>query len=166
MSNVYKLILIISFSLFSSSLLADPFLNASCKYQIDKNLLISIAVRESSLRTRATNKNRNGSIDTCMMQINLTEWLPKLPHLTREQIESDVYLCVEVGAWVLAQNFASHGRTWLSVGAYNAGFTKELEEVRDAYISDIQMIYRNVHDGRYDNKLRQLGIDRNNNNCL
>ncbi|WP_150149510.1 lytic transglycosylase domain-containing protein [Candidatus Enterovibrio escicola] len=151
---------------FSDSLFADPFLNASCKYHIDKDLIISIAAKESSLKTMAKNVNSDDSIDVCMMQINLKEWLPKLPNISREQIEEDVYLCVEIGAWVLAQNFESHGRQWLSIGAYKAGFASRLSETREAYIEDIKMIYRNVQDGFYDKRLTQLGVNRTNTQCL
>lgn len=166
MSNFNTFIFSASLLIFSSSLFADPFLNASCKYRIDKDLLISIAAKESSLKTRAKNVNPDGSIDVCMMQINLKEWLPKLPHISREQIEEDVYLCVEIGAWVLAQNFESHGRQWLSIGAYNTGFSSRLSETREAYIEDIKMIYRNVQDGFYDKRLAQLGVNRTNTQCL
>jgi len=165
MSNYNAFILCVSLLIFPTSLFADPFLNASCKYQVDKDLLISIAVKESGLRTNAMNVNSNGSIDVCMMQVNLKEWLPKLPHISREQIESDLYLCVEIGAWVLAQNFKSHGRKWLSVGAYNAGFDSKLTEIRNDYINDIKMIYRSVKDGLYDKKLAQLGVNRSKNQC-
>lgn len=165
MSNYNQFIFSSSLLLISGSLKADPFQNASCIYGIDKGLLISVAQRESSLRTGVKNRNNNGSEDVCMMQINADYWLPKLPHITRKQLEEDLYLCVEVGAWVLAQNFQSHGRNWTSVGAYNTGFRASLRQTRESYINDVKMIYRNLHDGVYDKKLAQLGVSRHYKDC-
>lgn len=165
MSNISMVILCAPFLILSFSLSADPFLRASCKYDIDKDLLMSIAIKESSLRADATNTNTNGSTDVCMMQINTAEWLPKLANTTEAQLKSDVYFCVEVGAWVLAQNFRSHGRRWLSVGAYNAGFSQKLSNIRDQYIRDIKGIYRKLQNGRYDKRLSELGVRRSNKRC-
>ena len=93
---------------------------AGNRYQIEPALLYAIARTESALNPAATHRNRDGSIDIGLMQIN-SAWLP---HLARYGISArDLWepcTNIHVGAWVLAQKIRKLGMTWEAVGAYNA----------------------------------------------
>lgn len=94
---------------------------AATHHSVDPALLHAIAVVESGLDPRATNRsNRNGSRDIGLMQIN-SAWLPALKRwgITEEKLYEPC-ISAYVGAWILAGNIARHGRTWRAVGAYNA----------------------------------------------
>jgi len=90
------------------------------KYGIDPRLLFAIAKTESSLNPKAKNRNKDGSYDIGLMQIN-SRWFPKLRQYGIEERHL-LQPCVniEVGAWILAQNMQRHGVSWEAVGAYNS----------------------------------------------
>lgn len=93
---------------------------AAARYQVDGALLYAIAQTESGMNPLALGRNRNGSRDIGLMQIN-SAWLPTLA--TYGISERDLYqpcTSIHVGAWVLAGNFHRLGYTWDAVGAYNA----------------------------------------------
>lgn len=89
-------------------------------YGVNVHLLVAIAKTESNFNPQAMNRNKNGSYDIGMMQINST-WLPTLRKhgVTEEQLK-DPCVSLQVGAWILAGNIARMGLTWEAVGAYNA----------------------------------------------
>lgn len=94
---------------------------AAAHHAVDPALLHAIAVVESGLDPRALNRaNGNGSRDIGLMQIN-SAWLPVLKRwgITEERLYEPC-ISAYVGAWILADNIARHGRTWRAVGAYNA----------------------------------------------
>ncbi|MEZ8822487.1 MULTISPECIES: lytic transglycosylase domain-containing protein, partial [unclassified Vibrio] len=81
-------------------------------YNVDPDLLRSIAQVESSLDPNAYNENQNKkgqvtSRDFELMQIN-SSWFPRLAEFNVN--ETNVYepcFNVSLGAWVLSSNFAS-----------------------------------------------------------
>lgn len=120
----------------------DCFEIASNRYKIDINLLKSIAFIESSMKPQAVStKNRDGTFDIGMMQIN-TWWLKIL---NRYGIDSEDLLhpCtnIQVGAWVLAQEIARFDSIWDAVGAYNAGPAANRKELRKDYADKVKEQY-------------------------
>jgi soluble lytic murein transglycosylase-like protein len=93
---------------------------AAATYGVNPYLLFAIARTESGLNPAAINRNKDGSYDIGLMQIN-SKWLPTLRrHGIDEQRLFDACTSVHVGAWVLVQNMRRLGNTWEAVGAYNA----------------------------------------------
>lgn len=135
------------FTLLTSSAFADCFVKAGQRYGIEPELLKAIATVESGLNPKATNKNRDGSIDLGLMQINSTH-LPTLKkmNITREKLLSDSCQNVMTGAWILAGNIKKYGYSWDAVGAYNAGTSKkpERELLRQKYASKIAPEYKKL----------------------
>jgi soluble lytic murein transglycosylase-like protein len=93
---------------------------AATRYAVNPYLLYAIAKTESGLNPSAINRNKNGSYDLGLMQIN-SSWFPTLRRFgIDEQQLLDPCTSVHVGAWILAQNMQRMGNTWEAVGAYNA----------------------------------------------
>lgn len=93
---------------------------AAARYGVNPYLLYAIAKTESSLNPQAINRNKNGSYDIGLMQIN-SRWLPTLRKygINEDQLW-DPCTSIHVGAWVLAQNMQRMGNSWEAVGAYNS----------------------------------------------
>jgi soluble lytic murein transglycosylase-like protein len=93
---------------------------AGQRYGINAHLLYAIAKTESSLNPSAINRNKNGSYDIGLMQIN-SRWLPTLlKYGITEKHLYDPCVSIEVGAWILAQNVQRLGSSWVAIGAYNS----------------------------------------------
>lgn len=102
---------------------ADAFCyrEAGNKYGIDPDMLESIALTESSFRPNI----ESHTADIGLMGINRS-WLPVL-HKKFGLSEADVWnpcTNVHIGAWILANSYRQHGKSWEAVGAYNAACTK------------------------------------------
>ena len=94
---------------------------AAARYGVNADLLYAIAKTESSLNPQALNRNRDGSYDVGLMQIN-SRWLPTLRQYgVDEKRLYDPCVSIQVGAWILAQNMRRLGNSWDAVGAYNSG---------------------------------------------
>lgn len=112
----------------------------AAKYSgLNPYLLYAIAKQESSLNPKVVSRpNSNGTVDIGLMQIN-SAWLPTLS--SRFGISrSDLFRsCVnlDVGAWILYENFKTFGYSWRAIGAYNA----KSEDKRLAYV---RKVYRYV----------------------
>jgi soluble lytic murein transglycosylase-like protein len=93
---------------------------AGARYGVNPHLLYAIAKTESSLNPKALNRNKNGSYDIGLMQIN-SFWFPILrKHGIEEKQLLEPCTSIHVGAWILAQNMRRMGNTWKAVGAYNS----------------------------------------------
>jgi len=100
---------------------------AGQRYGVSPQLLYAIGRVESRLNPQAinlTHRQRTGSYDIGLMQVNSSN----LPALARHGIgERDLYdpcTSIHVAAWLLAQTFSRHGVSWDGVGAYNAACTQ------------------------------------------
>jgi soluble lytic murein transglycosylase-like protein len=107
---------------------------AAARYRLSSDLLYAIARTESSLNPRAVGRNRDGSTDLGLMQVN-SRWLPQLASFgisERELLQPCTN--IHVGAWILAGNVQRLGYTWNAVGAYNATSPRR----RAAYIARVR----------------------------
>lgn len=110
---------------------------ASERYGVNPHLLYAIAKTESSLNPRAINRNKNGSYDIGLMQIN-SSWFPTLrKYGVHEKQLLEPCTSIHVGAWILAQNMQRMGNSWDAVGAYNS--TKP-----DLRLKYAKKVYRNI----------------------
>lgn len=115
----------------------ECFEQAGKRFDINPTLLKAISYTESRLNPNALNdRNGNGTVDYGLMQIN-SSWFSKLQKLgiNPELVKTDPCVNVTVGAWILAKNFETSGESWLSVGAYNAGYRDSSQKAREVYIS-------------------------------
>jgi len=106
------------FLLLPRSIFAFCFEEAGRMYGIHPQILWSIAKVESNFDPSAVNRNRNGTYDFGVMQIN-SAWQSVL----REEVWNglgDPCTNVCVGAWVLSQCIRRYGHSWEAVGCYNA----------------------------------------------
>lgn len=115
--------------------------SSGARYNVPPTLLYAIAKTESGLNPRAVNRaNANGSVDVGLMQIN-SFWFPVLARygISKEML-FDACTSIEVGAWILAQNFRTHGVNWKAVGAYNATTpSKQLDYAMKVYRSHVAL---------------------------
>jgi soluble lytic murein transglycosylase-like protein len=99
---------------------ADCLDEAATYWKVPTTLARAIAMQESTMRPWIVTKNKNGSHDIGLMQIN-SWWLPKLARYgIQERDLLDACTNAYVGNWILAQNIEKLGLTWDAVGAYNA----------------------------------------------
>jgi soluble lytic murein transglycosylase-like protein len=105
----------------SSSLAAYPCLMpAAQRHGVNPHILRAILQVESGMRPHVVNRNRNGSIDVGMAQINsihfreLAQW-----GITPERL-LDHCVATHVAAWHLKRVMLLHGNTWFGVAAYHS----------------------------------------------
>jgi len=119
------------------------FEDAAKKNGINKDILIAIAMVESHLDKNAVSKNRNGTEDVGLMQINSVHF----PMLQAAGIKRrDLFnACVNihVSALILKDCIRIHGNTWEAVGAYNVGHVKspQANRLRRVYAQKVWRKY-------------------------
>jgi soluble lytic murein transglycosylase-like protein len=102
-------------------LAADPCLMpAAQRHGVNPHILRAILQVESGMRPHVVRRNRNGSIDVGMAQINsihfreLAQW-----GITPERL-LEPCVATHVAAWHLKRVMLRHGNTWFGVAAYHS----------------------------------------------
>lgn len=95
---------------------------ASRFYGVSHWVLWAIAKVESGFNPYAVNKNKDGSYDLGMMQIN-SRWFKHLKEkglITDEKELYDPCKAVFVGAYILKKCVDDYGYTWEAIGCYHS----------------------------------------------
>lgn len=137
-------IAIIATTILTSAYHVNPaysfcFEEAGEMYGVSPVLLWAIAKVESNFNPTAINKNKNGSYDYGVMQIN-SSWYKTLG-AERWDTLSDACMNVKTGAWVLSHCMKEKGYSWDGVGCYNA----RNPEKRRAYAEKVQKIVKEIY---------------------
>ena len=144
---MWRLIITI-FALISFNTQAFCFERAGEYYNINPQLLQAIATVESGLNPRAINPDEQS---LGLMQIH-PQWFSRLTQfkISPATLLADPCTNVNVGAWILAGNFSTHGKNWNSIGAYNAGFStrKKVQHNRDIYINKIKQALTKIQNSQ------------------
>ncbi len=126
------------------ALCAQCWTGPARQYGIDPLLLLSIAQVESSMNPNAVNRNKNGTIDVGLMQINSSNFAMLAKAGFDRQRITDSCASIEAAAIVLSGFIKRHGYTWTAVGAYNAGSAPSREGARKRYAMKVWQVYRRV----------------------
>lgn len=113
-----KALVAIILLLFTSTAHGFCFDEAGTMYGVSPKLLRAIAKVESNFNPIAINRNKNGSYDFGIMQIN-SSWAKTLGEDSWMAL-GDPCFNVKVGAWILHSLIGRHGYNWEAVGRYNA----------------------------------------------
>lgn len=122
------------------------------KYRLDPDYLRAIAWKESKYKRHAIGKNNDGTQDIGIMQINTAnyEWLKKtFPALSTKKLLNDACFNIQVGGYILNENFKLYGRKWVAVGAYNAGGKNNPKriKIRYQYARAVSEYYESIKTG-------------------
>lgn len=116
--------------------------DASKRYNVPVDLLYAVArVETGNKYSVVSGKNRNGTYDIGLMQINSSHLrrLSKYGITERDLVEKPC-LNLHVGAWIMAESIARHGYNWVAIGAYNAGSM----EKRRIYARKVIAMYERI----------------------
>lgn len=93
----------------------------SQKYSIPKELILAIIKQESNFNPRAYNKNKDGTEDRGLMQVNYQHNLRLMKEYGIADPDQlyDIETNIELGARILYENFQRFGNWTMAVKAYN-----------------------------------------------
>ncbi len=94
------------------------FQEAGAAYGLNPFLLESIAQVESGMRQNAINRNKNGTMDIGLMQIN-SFWISSAG-FDKELLLNDACYNAKAGARILKECIDRFDYSWKAVGCYNA----------------------------------------------
>lgn len=113
-------VLLTSASGVHSQSLGCSWESVAAQYGVNPYVLYSIAHRESRLNPGAIRRNKDGSTDYGLMQIN-SLWLPQLRRYGIQQHHlMDTCTNLHVGAYILADRINRFGNTWQAIGSYHS----------------------------------------------
>lgn len=116
------------------------FDEAGSQYGINPLILRAIAKVESNFNPVAFNRNRNGSYDFGLMQIN-SSWANVLGS-ERWNALGDACYNTMTGAWILANCMSTYGYTWKAIGCYNSQTPDKRDRYARAVFAQLQRIER------------------------
>lgn len=111
------------------------FDEAGVMYGINPIILRAIAKVESNFNPRAVNRNRNGTYDFGVMQIN-SSWAYNLG-MEHWMTLGDACSNIKTGAMILSGCMKKYGYTWEAIGCYNS----QTPDKRDRYA---QLVFRQL----------------------
>lgn len=118
--NLFRILVLWTTLCLSTSVFADCFDSAATYQHVNSTVLRAIAVVESNNNPRAINRNKNGSTDIGLMQINTIH----MPELNKVGIHKRDLMnaCknIYVAAWLLRKSIGRHGNIWLAAGGYHS----------------------------------------------
>lgn len=116
-------VLIFGFSQSYAKTYDACFKEAAKKHQIPIQWLYAISFTESSFNPKSKNKNRNGSRDYGLMQIN-SIWKNEAKKLgySWHKIKTNPCTNIMFGGYILKSNLKRTKNLSRAIGAYNAGF--------------------------------------------
>ncbi|HRU74374.1 MAG TPA: lytic transglycosylase domain-containing protein [Caldisericia bacterium] len=120
--SILSISLILLFPL-SGLTLNQCFISAGETYGIHPNILWAIAKNESGFNHTAINRNKNGTYDYGIMQIN-SSWYKTLGKENWQRL-NDPCFNIYVGAWILRQCMDKYGYSWDAIACYAAGTPKK-----------------------------------------
>lgn len=124
------------------------FSEAERYYGVSAQILWAISKVESGHNPAAVNKNTNGSIDYCHMQVN-SSWKKVIGTESWQNLADPCY-CTMVGAWIFAGCVQKYGYTWEAVGCYHS----QTPSRRDSYALKI---YNQIEKLRITEKKKDIG---------
>lgn len=113
--------------------------HAAESFHVPATMIVSVIKMEQGWNGAAI-KNKNGTYDLGVMQINST-WLTKLKQygITREQLQYNPCINIEVGTWLLAKGLARN-EGWRGVGNYHSSTPR----FNQRYRVRVSKIYENI----------------------
>ena len=114
--------------------------HAAIVYHVPVPVVLSIMRQENGRNGQAV-KNKNGSYDLGVMQIN-SRWLPTLARYgyTREDLQFKPCKNVMAGTWILANSIANGDTLWSGIGNYHSHTPKH----NVSYRNDIYKNYQKI----------------------
>ncbi|SOE87983.1 Transglycosylase SLT domain-containing protein [Caballeronia arationis] len=116
--RIYLALLILAFA--STTCHADCFDAAAKVHHVSPTVLRAIAKVESGNDPRAVNRNRNGTVDLGMMQINSIHLRELKKYGVKRKDLMNECKNIYTGAWLLRRKMDAHGNNWKAVGAYHS----------------------------------------------
>ncbi len=107
----------------------------SQKYGIPKELIYAIIKQESGFNPKAYNKNKDGTEDRGLMQVNYQHNLRLMKEygITDPNQLFDIETNIELGARILYENFQRFGNWAMAVKAYNGLKANNWDYVRGVF---------------------------------
>lgn len=101
------------------------FKEAANKHNVPLNLLLAVSYTESRFKLGLSHKNRNGTRDYGLMQIN-SIWSKQAKKMgySWQKIKTNPCTNIMFGSHILKYNRKRMGSWSAAIGAYNAGFGK------------------------------------------
>jgi soluble lytic murein transglycosylase-like protein len=116
--RIYFALLVLAFA--STTCRADCFDAAAKQHHVSPTVLRAIAEVESGNNPHAVNRNRNGTVDLGMMQINSIHLRELRKHGVKRRDLMNECKNIYTGAWLLRRKIDEHGNNWKAVGAYHS----------------------------------------------
>lgn len=121
-------------SSFAIAQKVDCIVEAAQCFQINPLVIKAIIWQESKNQQQAMNRNKNGTVDVGIMQINTVHFKAlKALGINESLLRENSCANVFSGAWVLKQHIDRYGYTWEGIGTYHSNTPVH----HDRYVKEI-----------------------------